>query len=212
MIEFIDNLLQFFMSLFCCVLSGVMYWRNRRQPCFLLTCFYGCFALGGLYWTLFLLLFAQTPRTFYVAEIAWLSGYSFLNLLQHTIMDKEEKAFKSRAFWPVLAVSVFLLLFYCTFGDIFSNIVISVMLLPLFWYSVRGLIFLCGLGSEKQTARFFHVTILCFVILEHCLWLSSCFWVGDSLTNPYFWFDFLLTAWCPLLLVAVRKAVACGLH
>ena len=31
MIEFIDNLFQFFMSLFCCVLSGVMYWRNQSQ-------------------------------------------------------------------------------------------------------------------------------------------------------------------------------------
>ena len=36
---------------------------------------------------------------------------------------------------------------------------------------------------------------------------ASCCWVSDTLTNPYFWFDFLLTLVLLLFLPAVRKAV-----
>jgi hypothetical protein len=48
---------------------------------------------------------------------------------------------------------------------------------------------------------------LCICALEFCLWTASCFWVSDTLTNPYFWFDFLLTAALFALLPATRKAV-----
>ena len=53
----------------------------------------------------------------------------------------------------------------------------------------------------------FHGTVLAFIALEYALWTASCFWVSDTLTNPYFWFDFLLTLVLLLFLPAVRKAV-----
>ena len=37
--------------------------------------------------------------------------------------------------------------------------------------------------------------------------ITSRFWVSDTLTNPYFWFDFLLSLVLLLLLPALRKAV-----
>ena len=49
--------------------------------------------------------------------------------------------------------------------------------------------------------------LLAFAALEYALWTSSCFWVSDTLTNPYFWFDFLLSLVLLLLLPALRKAV-----
>ena len=49
--------------------------------------------------------------------------------------------------------------------------------------------------------------MLAFIALEYALWTASCFWVSDTLTNPYFWFDFLLTLVLLLFLPAVRKAV-----
>ena len=56
MIEFWDYLLQFLAVTagFCAALRA--YLKSRAQPWFLLTCFYGTFALGTLYWTLHLLL------------------------------------------------------------------------------------------------------------------------------------------------------------
>ena len=61
MIELFDNLLQLAVVLLGCVWSGVLYLRSRRTPHFLLCCFYGCFALALLYWTLYFVLFGETP-------------------------------------------------------------------------------------------------------------------------------------------------------
>lgn len=66
--ELIINLLQFSVTLLGFCLSGIRYLRHRTLSYFLLICFYGCFALGSLYWTLYLLLFSETPRIFYVSE------------------------------------------------------------------------------------------------------------------------------------------------
>ncbi len=62
--ELINNLLQFLAALLGFGLAGIWYWKKRSQAYFLLTCFYGCFTLGALYWTLYLLLFSKTPQVF----------------------------------------------------------------------------------------------------------------------------------------------------
>ena len=80
------------------------------------------------------------------------------------------------------------------------------------WLAIRGLVF-CRRkkkaegGSSTRGMRFFHITVLCFVVLEYTLWTSSCFWVSDTLSNPYFWFDFLLSGAIFVMLPATRKAV-----
>ena len=60
-IELADYLVQLSAAAasFCAALRR--YLRCRRQPWFLLACFYGTFALGTLYWTLHLLLRQETP-------------------------------------------------------------------------------------------------------------------------------------------------------
>lgn len=75
--ELIINLLQFFVTMLGFCLSGIRYLRHRTLSYFLLICFYGCFALGSLYWTLYLLLFSETPRIFYVSEFGWVSSVIF---------------------------------------------------------------------------------------------------------------------------------------
>ena len=52
--ELIENLLQLLVTFVGAVLSGIAYRKSHRQAYFLLLCFYGCFALGALYWTLYL--------------------------------------------------------------------------------------------------------------------------------------------------------------
>ena len=72
MLELWDYLVQFLVTAcgFCAALRE--YYRARRRPWFLLTCFYATFALGTLYWTLHLLLRQETPQVFYVSDLAWL--------------------------------------------------------------------------------------------------------------------------------------------
>ena len=92
MIEFWDYLSQFLAVAagFCAALR--VYLKSRRQPWFLLTCFYGTFALGTLYWTLHLLLRQETPQVFYVSDLAWLASYVFLLALTLTLMTFGERA------------------------------------------------------------------------------------------------------------------------
>lgn len=78
--ELADNFVQFSVTLLGFCLSGMRYLKGRKQAYFLLTCFYGCFALGSLYWTLHLFLFSKTPQVFYVSEFGWVASVIFLSI------------------------------------------------------------------------------------------------------------------------------------
>ena len=69
MIEIIDNLSQVLVAMLGCTISGVFYYKSRKQPFFVLTCFYGCFMLAGLYWMLYTILVTDAPPMFYVSDI-----------------------------------------------------------------------------------------------------------------------------------------------
>ena len=94
MIEIIDNSLQFAATLACCLLALAQYLCAQKQAQFLFACFYGCFSLGLLYWTLYLVLYETTPGTFYVSEIVWISSCIFLYLLQYTLASPAEREYR----------------------------------------------------------------------------------------------------------------------
>ena len=163
------------------------------------------FALGTLYWTLHLLLRQETPQVFYVSDLAWLASFVFLLALTLTLPTAEERCFRTRLcrLVPVVCLPQFIL--YVTYGDVLSNVFMCGMTMLLAWCAVRGLVWAKRSGGARL--RRFHGTVLAFAALEYALWTSSCFWVSDTLTNPYFWFDFLLSLVLLLLLPALRKAV-----
>lgn len=205
--ELIENLLQLSVTFLGACLAGFAYWKSRRQQYFLLLCFYGCFAVGALYWTLYLLLFAATPRVFYVSEFGWVSSVIFLRILQVTLTSREERAFRCRAAWLAALIGVPLLVFYCTYGDILSNLIWCGMMIWLSFCSIRGLIYTSGQTGAARDLRYFHIGILCFACSEYLLWTAGCFWQNDSLASPAFWCDVLLTLAILGLLPATRKAV-----
>ena len=94
--ELIENSLQLLVTFSGACLAGIAYRKSGRQAYFLLLCFYGCFALGALYRTLYLLLFGATPRVFYVAEFGWVASVIFLRILQATLSGPDERAFRCR--------------------------------------------------------------------------------------------------------------------
>ena len=191
MAELIDNLTQLLAALSGCVLSGVFYLRSRRQPYFLLCCFYGCFGFGLLYWLLYALLVTDTPPMFYVSDIGWISCFLFLLLLQYSLADKEE---------PLTA-------YYISIGDVFYNLIVGALMAVMLWRAIRGLVWQSKQPKPDQSKRLFHLVMIGYIVLENGLWLSSYPWAGDTLANPYFWFDFAVTASILALFPAVRKAV-----
>ena len=140
MLELWDYLVQFLVTAcgFCAALRE--YYRARRQPWFLLTCFYATFALGTLYWSLHLLLRQETPQVFYVSDLAWLASFVFLLALTLTLPTAEERRFRTRLcrLVPVVCLPQFIL--YVTYGDVLSNVFMCGMTMLLEWCAVRGLV------------------------------------------------------------------------
>ena len=207
MTEFIDNLVQLLVVLSGCCLSGGLYLRNRRQPYFLLCCFYGCFGLGLLYWLLYALLVTDEPPMFYVSDIGWISCFLFLLLLQSSLADKEEQKMRSRMPWLALAIELPLTAYFISIGEVFYNLIVGALMCAILWFSIRGLVWQKRQAAPDQGKQRFHLVTTGYVVLENCLWLSSYPWAGDTLANPYFWFDFALTASLLVLFLSVRKVV-----
>lgn len=195
----IDNLIQLFAALLGAVLSGVCYLKSCRQAYFLMVGFYGCFALGALYWTLYLFLFSQTPQVFYVSEVGWISSVLFLLILQDKLALADGKGCSTRAAWLTPAVGVPLMVFFCTYGDILSNLIWCGLIMLV---SFRAI---CGLSQKR--ARVFHAAALCFAVAEYALWTAGCFFESDSLRSPCFYLDLLLTGTVLALFPAARRAV-----
>ena len=154
--ELIINLLQFFVTLLGFCLSDIRYLRHRTLSYFLLICFYGCFALGSLYWTLYLLLFSETPRIFYVSEFGWVSSVIFLCLLQYTLSSPEERSFSCRKSLLAPLIGVPLCAFYCTFGDILSNLLWCGMMILVLSFHPRSCLRRDTDGKRTEPAVFSH--------------------------------------------------------
>ena len=205
MVEFIDNLTQLLAALTGFLLSGASYLKSRRQPYFLLGCFYGCFGFGMLYWLLYTLLVTDAPPMFYVSDIGWISCFLFLLLLQYSLSDKEERTLRSRLPWLALVIEIPLTVYFISIGDALYNLIIGVLMSAMLWTAIRELVW--QKRKAQRNKRFFYLVLLLFLCLENCLWLSSYPWAGDTLANPYFWIDFAVTASLLVLFPAVRKAV-----
>ena len=207
MAELIDNLTQLLAALSGCVLSGVFYLRSRRQPYFLLCCFYGCFGFGLLYWLLYTLLVTGAPPMFYVSDMGWISCFLFLLLLQYSLADKEERTLKSRLPWLALVMEIPLTAYFISIGDVLYNLIVGALMAAMLRLAIRGLVWQSKQPKPDQSKRLFHLVMIGYIVLENGLWLSSYPWAGDTLANPYFWFDFAVTVSILALFPAVRKAV-----
>lgn len=207
MIELFDNIFQLIASLLTTVGAGIMFSKYKQQAYLLLTCFFATFMLGSLYWTLHYFLFSYTPQIFYVSELAWSASHMFLLTLVHTLAGPDEKKFKHPALWlaPVFCISQ--LVIYWFHADILLNTLISALVTVIMWQALRGFLYARRQSGKPRDRQYFHLVILAIIVLEHGLWTTSCFWMGDTLANPYFWIDFLLTATLLSLLPATRKAV-----
>ena len=197
--ELADNFVQFSVTLLGFCLSGMRYLKGRKQAYFLLTCFYG--------WTLYLLLFSETPQVFYVSEFGWMASVIFLSILQYSLSSAEERGFVCRRARIAFLIGVPLCIFYCTFGDILSNLLWCGMMIAVSYHAIRGLAYARTQTGAARQLRYFHIGVLCYVAAEYALWTTGCLRPGSSVFHPSFWLDLLLTFCLFALLPATRKAV-----
>ncbi len=207
MIELIDNISQTIVTLMTTIAAWLLFYKSRKQAYFLLACFYGTFMLGSLYWTVYQLLTNYTPQIFYVSDLAWIASFLFLLTLVISIATPEERQFRHPAAWLSPMIGTGLMLFFYQWGDFVINTLWCAMTSATGWFSINGFFYARRQGGRARDRQALHIAILFFIVMEYCLWTASCFWVSDTYTNPYFWFDFLLDVGLLALLPAMRKAV-----
>ena len=145
MLELWDYLVQFLADGLRLLRRAAEYYRARRQPWFLLTCFYATFALGTLYWSLHLLLRQETPQVFTSPTSRGSRASSFLLALTLTLPTAEERRFRTRLcrLAPVVCLPQFIL--YVTYGDVLSNVFMCGMTMLLAWCAAR-----CSCGRKRS--------------------------------------------------------------
>ena len=131
----------------------------------------------------------------------------FLRILQATLSTPEERSFRCRRAWLAPAFGLPLLAFYCTFGDILSNLIWCGMMIWLSFCAIRALAYAKTQTGAARNTCYFHIGVLCFVFAEYLLWMAGCFWPNISPTSPTFWCDMLLTLAILGLLPTTRRAV-----
>ncbi|MEG1878591.1 MAG: histidine kinase [Pseudoflavonifractor sp.] len=207
MFEILDNGLQFLVVLLCTAWAGQIALRRKSQSYAILTCFYGSFALGSLYWLVYLIMMTYTPKIFYVSDLSWVASFLFLLTLELSIRTEEEKRVRSLAAWLPCLMVLGLTAYFCLhWGDYIITILWGGFLAACAYFATAGLIYALRQTGAGRMRCYLHGAVLLVIAVEHVLWLLSSFCTGDRI-NPYFICDLVLTLALALLLPAMKKAV-----
>ena len=210
MIESVDNGIQLFITALCTGIAAYGWYKDRSREWILLGLFSGVYFLGDLYWQLFLTFYHETPVFSDVPYFSWYASYIFLLLLL-TMQEKGAVIKGIKKYWPVHIFTAGLCVFFMQYGSYLNNLVCAFLMSLLISASLRGLFGETAAGTG-QSRRPVYASVLLFCVFEYGMWISSCFVSGDSITNPYYWFDVLLSVDCLLITFATGKAVAHGLY
>ena len=206
MIETLENLLQIVVLLTC---SGVSLYRAVKyhsRTWLLALFFFGSWALGDIYWIICLIFYAATPQISIVSDLSWYAAGLFLYLILIRTYPPEDivtEGGRSLIPWIGPAFAIAMAVFYMQWGEILSNTIYAGLMGLLLYASLSRLTD----RDHRPGKRFLPAVILMSCLTEYALWTSSCFWSSDTFSNPYYWFDLILTLTFLLFIPAIRKAV-----
>ncbi|MEG2380675.1 MAG: histidine kinase [Oscillospiraceae bacterium] len=207
MIEVIDNAMQLFVTTVCAFWAGTLAFKSKKQVYRILTCFYGTFSLGLLFWLMYLIVMTYTPKIFYVSDLSWVASFLFLFMLNVFVSTTEERKYKTPITWVVTAVLLALMVYFCFWGDYLNTILSSGILILNGYFSTRGFIYARHQNDEKRSMQYIHGAILFVVFAENALWLASCLYPDITIKTPYVWLDFVLSIGLFSLIPATKKVV-----
>lgn len=200
MIESISDAAELAVLAACFALAVVRALRERNQMWTTLTCFYACMLLGDAYWLGYLLVFGETPRYSYVADLGWIAGYVFLIMLAVEADRKRGVSAPVPAAWvPVAACAACCVYYIATSGDVPLNLADNGLLAAVGYFAVRGIAATRPVGSDGGRLahnRVFHWSLLAFVAVEQAVWVASTFLAPGPILgmNAYIVVSFALTA------------------
>ncbi len=219
MLDGIENSLQITVLLICVLITLVRWLRERNRTWILLGFFFGSWVLGDLYWTFCLIFYDTSPVISIVSDLSWYASYIVLYMLLWQVSPPESRRERRFLPWLGFVFTLGMAVWFCSFyvfwnkeqgyrfilwDKVLNNLIYASLMGLLLFASIRRL-----MDRERYPAqRTLCVAVLVFCLLEYGLWTCSCFWFAVSLTNPYYWFDFLLTASLFFFLPTTRKAVS----
>ena len=81
----------------------------------------------------------------------------------------------------------------------------AVLMGILIWVCADALILTHKEGNRQGMMLYIMILIFCFA--EYGAWTASCFWMGDTFANPYFYIELLVSALFLIMPYALKKAV-----
>ncbi len=204
MIESYENTLQIIVLLVCCGISLYKAVSKRSNIWGLALFFFASWLLGDIYWLVCLLFYDTTPQISIVSDLSWYASYIFLYLLLNGTSEPDLSSRNNILVWIGPVFAAVMAIFFMFQGDILSNLIYAALMGLLLYSSVSRLVDRKQYGKQ----RFLAWMILLLCLLEYGMWTASFFWKDDSLTNPYYWFDFCLSISFLLILPATGKAAS----
>lgn len=213
-IESTENIIQLFTTGFCAGLSAYRAFKTGRHAWVLL--FFAAFVymLADIYWQLYLAFYCETPQYSYIPDAGWYACYLFLILLVNDIRGRRDKTPYNRLLLLIPVFTVGMCAFYLQYGDVIGNILAAVLMSILIWVAVDALI-QCKKKRLPESDVLhannnpigLYITVLVFCFSEYAAWTTSCFWMGDTFANPYFYFDTVLSFTFLILPYALKSAL-----
>lgn len=198
--ELIDNLLQIVVLLSAAGVSAVLALLRRSRPFFILALAYACFAMGTLYYVLYLAIIGTVPQVFYVAEISWLASWLFF--LSYQILRTPKLRFSWRATICAVLLAVFAGVEHIFGPSAFMIAAFALTAGAVMYFSVFRL----------QTVRESRKTdgiLAASAILQVVLYFVSEFFKDYTHFNAYFAVDIALTLCLTALLPLTLQEVKC---
>ena len=214
MIEVLINILQIIILMPAFVISFRNAFRYRSREWSVTAFFFAVFLMADIYWML-VNLFYHRNAIFYISEIGWYSGFLFLDILLMMLTTEEEAIHrynKYKSLWIFPVCTFFMMVFFVwKAGDLIGNLVTFFFMTALILRSGRGLIYLSRPESaeagDKGERKTLYTLVMIYCISEYVIWTLSCFWMGNTLLNPYYWLDIFNTVLLLMMVPAIRKAV-----
>ena len=198
MLDQLENALQFAVLFLCFIAAVPLAVRRKSRTWTLLAFYYGSWWLGDLYWLLCYLYFNTMPQISIVSDLSWYAAMIFLYMLLREVSPPEGKRRVLPWLGPVFTAGM--AVFFMRWGEYLNNLIYAALMGLLLYAAILRLM--------EGRQRFLSGAILEYCLLGYGLWVSSCFWKSSVLTEPYYWFELLLTACFPVFLPAARKAGA----
>ena len=205
MTELTDNLIQLFCVLICGVYSCFSAITRKSRKWVFVTLFYLSFGIGITYWILYIVLFNSTPLVFCVSELSWTASYIFLAMRLFSGMSEDERKSRANLYaWLLPGFSLIMCIFFFLRGSYLENILMGTAIASCGFFAAKGLYFA---KQKKQAGRFYFCgAVLFFYAAEYLLWISSYFYMDNTLFNPYFLADtFILNPSLILIAAAQHK-------